>query len=422
MYVILADVRVDSRETVSPFDDRLELEGSIETEWRPGVISGGVLLGVAVILVAFNLRPAITSVGPILGEMRDDLGATATWAGVLTTLPGLCFAAAGLAAPALARRFGVGVAIASALSVLAVGLVLRVIDGPYVVLGGTLVATAGIALANVLIPVVIKDSFPARVGMMTGVYTAALQGGGALGSALTPPLENAFGGWRQGLGAWSVLAVLALLVWILAARGTGRAPVAEAGKQGSGPSLLRSPLAWMVTLFFGTQAFLAYVVMGWLPEVMIDAGVSKGDSGLLLGLMSLIAVPISLVVAPMAARHNSQSPWIVGLGVFGFAGMVGMMVAPAASPLLWCILIGLGMSVFSLALTVIALRARTGKDTARLSGMAQGIGYLMAAVGPFLFGLLHDLTHGWTVPWIMMLVVFVAQMTFGALAGRRRFV
>ncbi|MFI5564297.1 CynX/NimT family MFS transporter [Amycolatopsis japonica] len=415
-------MRVDSRESVAPFDESLELEGSIETEWRPGVITGGVLLGVAVILVALNLRPAITSIGPMLGEMRDDLGATATWAGVLTTLPGLCFAAAGLAAPLLARRFGIGAAIASALSVLAVGLVLRVIDGPYVVLGGTLVATAGIALANVLIPVVIKDSFPARVGMMTGVYTAALQGGGALGSALTPPLENAFGGWRQGLGAWSVLAVLALLVWILAARGAGRAPVAEAGKQGSGRSLLRSPLAWMVTLFFGTQAFLAYVVMGWLPEVMIDAGVSKGDSGLLLGLISLIAVPISLVVAPMAARHKSQSPWIVGLGVPGFVGMVGMMVAPAASPLLWCLLIGLGMSVFSLALTVIALRARTGEDTARLSGMAQGIGYLMAAVGPFLFGLLHDLTHGWTVPWIMMLVVFAAQMTFGALAGRRRFV
>ncbi|UUV30404.1 MFS transporter [Amycolatopsis roodepoortensis] len=415
-------MRVDSRESVAPFDESLELEGSIETEWRPGVITGGVLLGVAVILVALNLRPAITSVGPMLGEMRDDLGATATWAGVLTTLPGLCFAAAGLAAPLLARRFGIGAAIASALSVLAVGLVLRVLDGPYVVLGGTLVATAGIALANVLIPVVIKDSFPARVGMMTGVYTAALQGGGALGSALTPPLENAFGGWRQGLGAWSVLAVLALLVWILAARGAGRAPVAEAGKQGSGRSLLRSPLAWMVTLFFGTQAFLAYVVMGWLPEVMIDAGVSKGDSGLLLGLISLIAVPISLVVAPMAARHKSQSPWIVGLGVPGFVGMVGMMVAPAASPLLWCLLIGLGMSVFSLALTVIALRARTGEDTARLSGMAQGIGYLMAAVGPFLFGLLHDLTHGWTVPWIMMLAVFAAQMTFGALAGRRRFV
>ncbi len=418
MYVILADVRVDSGEFVSPS----ELDGAVETEWRPGVITGGVLLGVAVVLVALNLRPAITSVGPLLGEMRDDLGASVTWAGLLTTVPGLCFAAAGFAAPALARRFGIGVAIASAMAVLGSGLVLRVIDGPYVVLGGTLVATAGIALANVLIPVVIKDSFPARIGMMTGVYTAALQGGGALGSALTPPLEDSLGGWRQGLGAWAVLAVLALVVWILAARGTGRAPVAEAGKQGSGRSLMRSPLAWMVTLFFGTQSFLAYVVMGWLPEVMIDAGVSKGDAGLLLGLISLIAVPISLVVAPMAARHRSQSPWIVALGLFGFSGMTGMMIAPAASPLLWSVLIGLGMSVFSLALTVIALRARSGEDTARLSGMAQGIGYLLAAAGPFLFGLLHDLTHGWRVPWILMLTVLAAQMVFGAFAGRRRFV
>lgn len=273
-----------------------------------------------------------------------------------------------------------------------------------------------------LIPVVIKDSFPARVGMMTGVYTAALQGGGAFGSAITPPLETVFGGWRQALGSWAVLAVLALVVWILAARGTGRATVDEANKQGSGRSLMWSPLAWMVTLFFGTQAFLAYVVMGWLPEVMIDAGVSKGDAGLLLGLISLIAVPISLVVAPMAARHRSQGPWIVGLGLFGFAGMTGMMIAPAASPLLWSLLIGLGMSVFSLALTVIALRARSGEDTARLSGMAQGFGYLLAAAGPFLFGLLHDLTDGWTVPWITMLAVLAAQMIFGALAGRRRFV
>lgn len=422
MYVTLVDVRVDSRESVSPFGRHLEPEGAAETSWRPGVITGGALLGLAVILVALNLRPAITSVGPMLGEMRDGLGASATWAGVLTTLPGLCFAAAGLAAPVLSRRFGIGVAIAAALGVLAAGLALRVLDGPYVVLGGTLVATAGIALANVLIPVVIKDSFPARVGMMTGVYTAALQGGGALGSAITPPLENVFGGWRQALGSWAVLAVLALVIWILAARGAGRMTVAEANKQGSGRSLMRSPLAWMVTLFFGTQAFLAYVVMGWLPEVMIDAGVSKGDAGLLLGLISLIAVPISLVVAPMAARHRSQGPWIVGLGLFGFAGMVGMMVAPAASPLLWSLLIGLGMSVFSLALTVIALRARSGEDTARLSGMAQGFGYLLAAAGPFLFGLLHDLTHGWTAPWIMMLVVLTAQMTFGAFAGRRRFV
>jgi CP family cyanate transporter-like MFS transporter len=386
------------------------------------VLAGGALLGIAVVLTALNLRPAITSIGPLLGEMRGSLGASTTWAGVLTTLPGLCFAGAGLAAPLLSRRFGIGAAISLALAVMVGGLVVRVVDGPLTVLGGTFVATAGIALSNVLIPVVIKDSFSAKVGLMTGVYTAALQGGGALGSAVTPPLDEALGGWRPALGSWAVLGVAAFAIWIFAARNRVSGDVAGGGPAGTGRSLLRSPLAWMVTLFFGLQAFIAYVVMEWLPQVLMDAGVSQRDAGLLLGLISLLAVPISLIVPPMTVRQGGQSGWIVGLGVFGFTGMVGLLVAPAAAPLLWSVLVGLGMSVFSLALTVIALRARTGEDTARLSGMAQGFGYLLAALGPFLFGLLRELTGGWTVPFIMLLVVFVAQVTFGALAGRRRFI
>ncbi|MEQ0558890.1 MFS transporter [Amycolatopsis sp. NEAU-NG30] len=398
-----------------------ELDGSLETR-TPGVVAAGALLAVAVVLIALNLRPAITGVGPMLAEMRADLGTSGVWAGVLTTLPTLCFAGAGLAAPLLARRAGLGAAIALALGALAAGLVLRVLDGPAVVLGGTLVATAGIALINVLIPVVIKDSFPARIGVLTGVYTAALQGGGALGSAVTPQLGDAFGGWRPALGSWAVLAVVALLAWILAARGTGRAPRHDDAARG-GRSLLRNRLAWIVTAFFGLQAFYAYAAMGWFPQVLMDAGVSRDRAGLLFGLVSLIAVPISLFIAPMAARsRGGQGLWTVTLGAFGVAGTTGLMLAPAWSPLLWSILVGLGMSVFSLALTVIALRARTGADTARLSGMAQGFGYLFAALGPFLFGLLHDLAGGWTLPLGMLLGLLAVQIVFGALAGRPRFV
>ncbi|MCR6484535.1 MFS transporter [Amycolatopsis sp. OK19-0408] len=409
-------MRVEHRESaLEP-----ELDGAVEIR-TPGVVAAGALLAIAVVLTAFNLRPAITGVGPMLEEMRADLGVSVVWAGVLTTLPTLCFAGAGLAAPLLARRAGIGAAISIALATLGAGLVLRVLDGPAVVLGGTLVATAGIALVNVLIPVVIKDSFPARIGLMTGVYTAALQGGGALGSAVTPQLGDAFGGWRPALGSWVVLAVVALLAWILAARGTGRTP-RHVDAADSGRSLLRSRLAWVVTGFFGLQAFYAYAAMGWFPQVLMDAGVPRDEAGLLMGLVSLIAVPISLFVAPMAARRRGQGTWIVTLSVLGFAGTAGLMLAPSWSPLLWSLLAGLGMSVFSLALTVIALRARTGADTARLSGMAQGFGYLFAALGPFLFGLLHDVAGGWPVPLAMLLVLLVVQMVFGALAGRRRFV
>ncbi|WP_374214054.1 MULTISPECIES: CynX/NimT family MFS transporter [Mycolicibacterium] len=410
-------------ESLDSYEHDLELELDGAAELRPGAMAaGGALLVVAVVLTALNLRPAITSVGPVLGEMRESLGASAVWAGALTTLPGLCFAAAGLAAPWLAHRIGLGRAISVAMAVLSIGLLVRVLDGPYVVIGGTLVATAGIALVNVLIPVVIKGSFPARIGLMTGIYTAALQGGGALGSAVTPPLESVFGSWRGALGSWATLAVLALVFWLLGSRGITTARTADSSSGGSTRSLMRSSLAWTVTLFFGCQAFLAYVVMGWLPEVFIDNGVSKSDAGLLVGLASVLAVPISLFIAPLAARQSNQSWWIVGLGVVGFAGMIGLLVDPGAAPLLWSVLVGLGMSVFSLALTVIALRARNAEDTARLSGMVQGFGYLLAGIGPFLFGLLHEATGGWTVPWAMVLVVYLVQMVAGALAGRNRYV
>ena len=400
-------------------DLTLELDGAVEVP-PSGRFAAGAVLVVAVVLTALNLRPAVTSVGPVLGDMQRALGASAVWAGVLTTLPGLCFAGAGLASAALSRRFGLGRSISLALATLIVGLLVRVLDGPYVVIGGTLVATAGIAVINVLIPVVIKQSFPAPLGLMTGIYTAALQGGGALGSAVTPPLENIYGGWRPALGAWAVLAVVALLIWLIAARRVEN-PVAAADS-GERRSLIRNPLAWTVTLFFGTQSLLAYIMMGWLPAVFIDNGVSKTSAGLLVGLLSVIAVPISLVLAPMAARSEHQSGWIAALGVCGFAGVVGLLVAPGFSPLLWSVLVGIGMSVFSLALTVIALRSRTPEDTVQLSAMAQGFGYLLAGVGPFLFGTLHDVTGGWTVPFIMVLGVYVVQMVLGVLAGRNRYV
>ena len=399
-------------------DLELELDGASELRTGPVAAAGAVLVA-AVILIALNLRPAITSVGALLPEVQRDLSASSTWAGVLTTLPVLCFAGAGMAAPALARRTGLGTAIAAALLILTAGLVLRVLDGPLVMLGGTLVATAGIAVANVLLPVIVKASFPVRVGLMTGVYTAALQGGGALGSVVTPAVDDAAGSWRIALGSWGVLAVLALAAWIPVARGYGRGGAASTT---GGRSLWRNPLAWTVTVFFGTQSFLAYVVMGWLPAVFIDTGMSQGRAGALLGLISLIAVPISLFIAPLAAHQRSQSAWIVGLCVLGITGVTGLVISPGAAPLVWSVLVGFGMSVFTLVLTVIALRARNPEDTVRLSGMAQGIGYLLACTGPLLFGRLHDATGGWRAPWLLVLGVYVVQIVTGAVAGRNRFV
>jgi CP family cyanate transporter-like MFS transporter len=408
-----------------PVERRPHSRGSHSYPPQAGATSAGPTTGalftVAVVLTALNLRPAITSVGPLLDVARSSLGASHTWAGILTTIPVLCFAIAGPVAPTLSRRVGIRAATGLALAVLASGIGLRVLDSSLVMLGGTLVAATGIAIIAVLMPVVVKSSFPARIGLITGVYTAALQFGAVLGFALTPPLEVALGGWRPALASWAFLAAAALVVWLVAAR-NGHRPAATATTAVGDRSLLRSPLAWAVTIFFGLQALIAFVMIGWLPQVLMDAGVSRGDAGLLLGLLSLIALPISLLVPPLAVRRGSQSGWIVGLGGCGLAGLSGLLVAPGAAPLLWTVLLGLGMSVFSLALTIIAVRARTSEDTARLSGMAQGFGYLLAAVGPFLFGLLHDVTGGWEVPFAMLIGVLLVQIVVGALAGRPRYV
>ncbi|NEE02426.1 MFS transporter [Phytoactinopolyspora halotolerans] len=413
-----------------------------------------------------NLRPAITSVGPVLDRVQSTLGTSDSWAGLLTTIPVLCFAFGGLLAPALARRAGMRAVIWLGLGLVAVGLVLRAMGGPFVVLGATLLAAAGISLIAVLMPAVVKGAYPSRVGTMTGAYTAALQFGAVLGFALTSPLADAFAGWRPALAFWAVLALIALTVWLPASRNTLvlQAEAASATSLLSGPtspappnrptspsspqspqrlapkpphctanppgshseqpatadSLFRSRLAWTITVFFGLQAMIAFVIIGWLPQVLMDAGVSRGESGLLLALLSLIAVPISLLIPPMAVRQSSQSGWIIALGASGLAGLTGLITAPGAAPLLWSILLGLGMSVFSLALVVIALRTRTTEVTAKLSGMAQGVGYLIAATGPFFFGFLHESTGDWNTPLTLLTAVLVIQIIAGALAGRPR--
>lgn len=459
-------------------------------------LDAGVFLAVAVVLTAMNLRPAITSVGPVLDQVQSALGTSESWAGLLTTIPVLCFAFGGLLAPALARWAGTRAVISFGLGLLAVGLVLRALGGPFVVLGATLLAATGISFIAVLMPVVVKGAYPSRVGTMTGVYTAALQFGAVLGFALTPPLAGAFVSWRPALALWAVLALVALAAWLPASRNAlvlhaqiaraassassakrpgsatsttaadpsastfstpaatrtpsakvgsptvpalqpvEPAPTADSPKPVPGQSnsaanssaatasrtdsLLRSPLAWTITVFFGLQAMVAFVIIGWLPQVLMDAGVSRGGSGFLLALLSILALPISLLIPPRAARQSSQSGWIIALGACGLAGLIGLITAPGAAPLLWSILLGLGMSVFSLALVVIALRARTSEETAKLSGMAQGVGYLIAATGPLLFGVLHESTEGWTTPLTLLTAVLVIQIITGALAGRPR--
>ncbi|HLU54080.1 MAG TPA: MFS transporter [Pseudonocardia sp.] len=235
-----------------------------------------------------------------------------------------------------------------------------------------------------------------------------------------PLLADGLGGWRPALASWAAIGAVALAGWL--AWGRPGAPAAGPAPAVGG-SVLASPLAWTVTAFFGLQAFVAFSVMNWLPLALMDRGVTRTEAGFLLGVLSIVALPVSLLVPPLAGRARGQSGWILGLSACGAAGLSGLLFVPTDGPwqaLPWVLLVGLGMSVFSLALTVIALRASTAERTASLSGMAQGIGYVIAGIGPFLSGLLHEATGGWDVPFAVLLAVVVAQSVTGALAGRPR--
>ncbi len=418
-------------------------------------------MAAGLILAALNLRPAVTSLGPLLEEVRADLGMSGTVAGVLTSVPAACFALFGFTAPRLARRWGPVAIVCAGLAAIATGLLLRPLAGGTVAfLAASALALAGIAVSNVLMPVIVKRWFPDRVGSMTGLYSMGLSLGTAASAAVTVPLTDALGGsWRTGLGAWALLAAVALVAWLFLARdrtsgagadgaeatrteatasGAGRtdagrtdadaaatdesAAAAETAAPADGPAIriTRSPLAWAMAVFFGFQATAAYISMGWMPQIFRDAGVSASTSGLLLAVMMAMGVPLAFVLPRIAARLRHQGVLVVILGVFGLTGYAGLWLAPAGGAWAWALLLGIANCAFPLALTMIGMRTRTHAGVVRLSAFAQSVGYLLSIPGPLLVGVLYQHSGGWGQPIALMAGFMVPQIIAGVLAGRDR--
>ncbi|HEY0001047.1 MAG TPA: MFS transporter [Actinoplanes sp.] len=381
---------------------------------------GRVLALVALLLAAVNLRLAVTSVGPVLTEIRAGLPMSATVAGLLTSVPVLCFASVGLFAPRLARRFGPARVIIVGLSVLAAGLAVRpYAPGTALFLLFSVLALAGIAVVNVLLPMVVKQRFGTQVGSVTGLYTVALNVGATAAAAGTVPVTSAFGGdWRLGLACWAVVALLALPAWVPLA--LQRHVPAEEIKSAEPVRLSRHPVAWALAVYFGMQSTSAYVLIGWLPEIYRDAGISAEKAGVLFAITSFLGVPLGLGLSALAGRMRTQSGIAFGLGLFGIAGYAGLWWDPAAAPWLWAILLGVVNTAFPLVLTMIALRGSSPSRVVRLSAFAQGVGYLLAIPGPIVVGALHDRTDGWRLPLALMICLMVPQLIAGMIAGRDR--
>jgi MFS transporter, CP family, cyanate transporter len=395
-----------------------------------------LVAGAAILLTALSLRPAVTSFGALLREVQLATGMSSTVAGVLTTLPLICFGVFGLVGGWVGRRLGTAQALLAVAVLTALGLAARVAtDVPLLVVLFSVPALVGMALGNVLLPVAVKRWFPRHIGRATGAYSMVMAVGAALGAAVSVPIAQVAGSWRAGLGMWAALALVAIPCWLwLRSSNRGgeedvRLPeeavvlgVAEAHVGTQAVEVHRHLKSWALAGFFGLQAIGAYVLVGWLPTIYRDAGIDPHTAGLLLGLVMVLVAPISMLLPELAARRDDQRVLVLVLAASSTTGYIGLLVAPAGAPWVWAILLGGGFGAFPLALVLVGLRATTAEGTAQLSALSQGVGYLIAASGPFAIGALHDATGGWTWPLAVLIALLVPQLACGLAAAKPGYV
>jgi CP family cyanate transporter-like MFS transporter len=386
-----------------------------------------VLVVLGIVVLAVNLRPAAVSVGPVLDEIQDGLGMSPLAAGLLTALPVLSFATVGALAPRLARAVGIHRLTALALICVTVGLAVRAHVGhsaTFLVL--SFLGLSGMAAANVLLPSLVKAHFPDRIGLLTAVYSTALAVGLTAASVLTVPIaRGGFGeghvDWRRGLFAWALVAAVAILPWLGLLR-HDRPPEEFDGEPVAThlglAEVARTRLGWVMALFFGLQSLQAYSVFGWAAEIYRDAGFSADTAGVLLGVVTGIGIPLSVLIPLLSARRPDQGRIVLALMACYPVAYVGLMVAPHAGAWIWAVVVGIGLCTFPLILTMIGMRARTAAGTAALSGFTQSVGYLIAVLGPFGIGALYDATGGWTAPLALLLALSVPQLVVGMMAAR----
>ncbi|WP_394004845.1 MFS transporter [Luteimonas sp. WGS1318] len=400
------------------------------TASRPpsGAVRVLVLLGI--VLSAFNLRTAVTSLTPLLDLLGATFGFGSTTAGVLGMLPTAAFAVFGVGTPMLARRIGIERTALLAMLVAAAGLALRALaDGVGVLMAGSIVALAGMGIGNVVLPPLVKRYFPARVGAVSTLYITVLQLGTMLPALAAVPLAEA-AGWRFALGVWTFAAVAAALPWIglllLARRG-------NSGVRVDGPSTAlpgvpmpragqawRSPVAWGMALMFGTTSLITYSMFTWLPTLLTEAGASAAFGGTMLAVFSAFGLIGALGMPSIAVRMRNPFVVVALCAACHVVAFTGLLLAPLAAPALWVMLVGLGTGTFPLSLTLINLRSRTPSGSATLSGFMQGVGYAFSCAGPLLFGVLHGATGGWQWPFAMLYGMVIVLLVGGWMACQPR--
>ncbi|QDI92425.1 MFS transporter [Salicibibacter halophilus] len=359
----------------------------------------------AIIFVAFNLRPAITSVGPLIGILREDLQLTNSEAGVITTLPLLAFAVLSIAAPRLARKWGIEWAIFAGLFTLLIGILLRSAGYSTTLFMGTAIIGIGIAVCNVLLPGFVKLKFEKHTGLMTSIYMTSMSLFATIGSGISIPLAVHLGlDWEGALASWAIVVIAAMGVWVPQLRQAQKPEMAEK-HTGAEQKLWRSPLAWQITVFMGVQSTLFYSLITWLPEMVQANGINAVTAGWLLSFMQLCGLPTNFLTPILATRLQNQRVIVLFIIFFYLAGFIGLYAIGHSVPLhfLFIFFIGIAQGAsISLSFILFNLRTTSAQQASQLSGMAQSFGYLLAASGPILLGFLYDYTNTWGLPIIIL--------------------
>jgi MFS transporter, CP family, cyanate transporter len=367
-----------------------------------------------------NLRPALTSVGPLLETIRISLGLSHAVVGLLPTLPLLIFAGLSLFAR-FGEAFGIEKTLAWCLALIAAGIALRSEGSIAALFAGTAIFSAGIAVANVLVPSLIKRDFPDQVGGMTTAYVMVMTLTGAFATGLAVPLATRLGdGWRSSLIIWAVFAVFALVFWLPETRRAKTAVVVvQPDNKAAAKPIWRSMLAWEVTFFVGLQFLIYFVTIGWMPPYLTALGAPAAEAGWLLSLYQLVGFAVGVVAPPLLRLGRDQRLLAVTACLVTALCVLGLLAAPGLAAL-WLAVSGASFGItFILAFALIGLRTTDYRRAASLSAMAQAVGYLIAAIGPAAFGWLHDLTAGWTVPMLGFAAVAAMQAVAGFGAGRQ---
>ncbi|MCU1437355.1 MAG: Major facilitator superfamily, ral substrate transporter [Naasia sp.] len=388
---------------------------------RGAALAGPAAL-IGFLLIASNLRAALTSVGPVLDDISRELRIDAVTAPVLISVPVIAFAICSPFAPPLARRFGIERTLGGTLLLLAVAIVGRSLPVPGFLWIGTALLGAAIAMINVLLPALLKRDFPGRIGPLTGLYSAVQSVFAAVAAGIAVPLAAlTAAGWRLSLGIWGALAVVALLVFLPQLRrrtlpGDATAVLPRIDHRYRSP--WTTPLGWQVTVFMGMQSTVFYSLITWWPTIDRDNGISAEGAGVNQFLFQIAGIAGSLGAAALLARLPDQRLLIAGAAAVTMLGVGGELLMPVFAPA-WSAIVGAGggASIVT-ALSLFGLRSNSPGQAAALSGMAQSMGYLIAAAGPVLLGLLHAATGGWTASLAVLLGVIVVQLVAGLFAGR----